>query len=810
MIFLERTLRLFGLSKPRRKPPAWAWFLIASVVVSAWLCAPNALAQNQTPDGMVQLTFQGDVKLDSLVNYIAERLDLKFQYSSELAGRTVTIHSPGLIPVDALPILLGSVLKGENLAIVDSDTPGWKRIVDIAEMKSYAVAGDASVILENEGPAAPVTQVFVLRNADATSLKTVLTPFLSKTGSSLINIPNSNAIVATDYASNVQKLAELIKLIDQPPGESVLEFYEVKHQQSATLVEQVRAILIRPSGSKAKATPSVELFDEPLSNRIMIAGDRTIAAKARELLEQLDISIGIKTAVYRVRNLTAERLDKLVSGYIAPKDAKNTYKSTIDEEGNLLVVRATPEVHQQIGRLLEELDQPADNDKSPIQFYKLKNARALDVLYSLLALQEAYGAGIPNALGLSTQNAFGGLSPLGGNLGFGQNAFGQLNGASAFPNLQRTNSGLPTQRNPNLQGGGQSPTMTLPITPAGTNGQRDALLPNQPNPLAGQIGLGGGGAGGVASLPGGARVSADVGTNSLIVYAPSNVQPIYKQLIESLDQRRPQVLIEAKIIAVDTTDDFALGVEVSFGDRMGANRLFSFTSFGLSEIDAATGALSIVPSLGFNGTLIDPDVADVVVQALSRHTRARVLAAPKILVNDNNTGKLESVVSVPFASVNASDTVATTSLGGDQQAGTVITATPHINEDDHLQLEFDVEFSTFSEAGGTANLPPPRQIDRVGSTVTIPDGKTVVVGGLKRVGDSQTFTGVPWAEKIPVLRELTSRTTENQTTTSFFLFIRPIILRDSRFADLRFLSDKEAGEACIPGDYPVSHPTLVQ
>jgi type II secretory pathway component GspD/PulD (secretin) len=81
---------------------------------------------------------------------------------------------------------------------------------------------------------------------------------------------------------------------------------------------------------------------------------------------------------------------------------------------------------------------------------------------------------------------------------------------------------------------------------------------------------------------------------------------------------------------------------------------------------------------------------------------------------------------------------------------------------------------------------------------------------LKRVGDSQTFTGVPWAEKIPVLRELTSRTTENQTTTSFFLFIRPVILRDSRFADLQFLSDKEAGEACIPGDYPVSHPTLVQ
>jgi general secretion pathway protein D len=326
------------------------------------------------------------------------------------------------------------------------------------------------------------------------------------------------------------------------------------------------------------------------------------------------------------------------------------------------------------------------------------------------------------------------------------------------------------------------------------------------------------GAGGVAVLPGGARVSADISTNSLIVVAPANVQDMYAELIKSLDQRRPQVLIEAKIIAVDTSDDFSLGVEVSLGDREGRKRLFEFTSFGLSEVNPETGKLTIIPGLGFNGTLVNPDVADVVVRALSAHRRARVLAAPKILVNDNSTGKLESVSSIPFSSVNASQTVSTTSLGGDQQAGTVITVTPHINEDDHLQLDFDVEFSTFSgssieltnEAGAVVgSLPPPRQIDRVGSSVTIPDGKTVVVGGLKRVGESDTFAGVPWAEKIPVIRELTSRTDRNAQTTSFFLFIRPLILRDSRFSDLRFLSDRQAGEMSLPGDYPVSHPELI-
>ena len=90
-----------------------------------------------------------------------------------------------------------------------------------------------------------------------------------------------------------------------------------------------------------------------------------------------------------------------------------------------------------------------------------------------------------------------------------------------------------------------------------------------------------------------------------------------------------------------------------------------------------------------------------------------------------------------------------------------------------------------------------------------PDGKTVVVGGLKRINEAETFTGVPWTEKIPVIRELTSLTTKQETTTSFFLFIRPKILRDSRFRDLRYLSDIDTQDANLSADYPESHPILI-
>ncbi len=816
----------FGLPVGARKSTCAIVYLLLALANSACFSQTESVPlpsaslvpaipnQVDAPAGVVELNMQGRTQLDGFLNYISRRLNVKFEYTPQIGERTVVLRTPAAIPVSSLPALLGSVLRTESLALIDSDIEGWKRVVDVKDMLQFAPTGEASAVLARDGAAAPVTQVFVLENIPAASLATVLKPFLSNNGSNLINIPDSNVLIVTDYAARVATVADLIEMVDQPGGIAAYELYEVKHQPSATLTDQVKGILTE---GQAEKNSGVSIYNEPLSNRIVIAGSKSLVQRAVGLLKQLDVSLGMTTEVYRLKHTTPERIDKLIKGFIQPQDAERAYQATVDEDGNLLIVRATAEVHRQVTRLIGDLDLPVETSESPIQFYKLRNASAIDVLYTLLALQEAYGAapfqgGVVPAGFYSPFGGpgFGGVIPLGG--------LGPLAGST----------GMNTAAKPGADANGLA-TTRLPLTPE--LGTGDAFMPDTSNPLArqtlarGQAGnqaglssgplgangaLAGGalGGGGVASLPGGARVSADISTNSLIVVAPANIQGLYAELIESLDQRRPQVLIEAKIIAVDTSDDFSLGVEVSIGDRTGDKRLFQFTSFGLSEVDATNGALKIIPGLGFNGTLVDPDVADVVVRALSAHRRARVLAAPKILVNDNSTGKLESVSSVPFSSVNASQTVSTTSLGGNQQAGTIITVTPHINEDDHLQLEFDVEFSTFSGASADG-LPPPRQIDRVGSTVTIPDGKTVVVGGLKRVGDTDTFRGLPWAENIPVLRELTSRTDRNNTSTSFFLFIRPVVLRDSRFADLRFLSDKEAGSACIPGDYPTSQPELI-
>jgi type II secretory pathway component GspD/PulD (secretin) len=310
-------------------------------------------------------------------------------------------------------------------------------------------------------------------------------------------------------------------------------------------------------------------------------------------------------------------------------------------------------------------------------------------------------------------------------------------------------------------------------------------------------------------IPGDAQLTVDEKTNTLIVVAEPEVQALYAQLIQRLDVRRPQVLIEAHVVIIEGRDELNLGVEISGGDRSGEKKLFAFSSFGLSDVDGGDGLLKLIPGLGFNGTLIDSDTADVVIRALASHSRSRVISSPKVVVEDNANGLLSSVAEQPFASVNATNTVATTSFAGFAQAGTTINVTPRISENDYLNLEFDILVNSFT-GEPAPNLPPPRNTDQIVSQVTLPDGYTIVVGGLNRQRVAQTNTGIPFIENMPIIKHLGSNKTNQYSDGMMFIFLKPTILRDDRFRDLIYLSAEEQIKALLDSDFPQSCPQLIR
>ena len=130
---------------------------------------------------------------------------------------------------------------------------------------------------------------------------------------------------------------------------------------------------------------------------------------------------------------------------------------------------------------------------------------------------------------------------------------------------------------------------------------------------------------------------------------------------------------------------------------------------------------------------------------------------------------------------------------------------PHISEDDYLQLGYTVELSNFTGIARNG-LPPPSQKNSVTSTVTIPDGHTIVVGGLNVRNLREAVDTIPILGDIPILKYLIGARSKQTQDTTLFVFIKPVILRDEKFEDLKYLSEKKVDVAGLPSDYPQSKP----
>lgn len=743
-----------------------AFFLMAGSGERACAQPPN--------DAMIRITLPDEVEVKGLVDYVSERLAIRILYDETIANKKINLRAPGEIPASSLLSLLQSALRMKGLVLVDADAPGWKKIVEETRLPEVSLADDPVAVVDRAGGATAVTQAFVLNHIDPTQLETTIKPFLS-TGANSIALKAQRVLIITDYASNLVKLARLIELIDRARPNAVTELLSLEHTDAAMISEQINSILearASPGGTAQPQQRAVTVFPDARTNRLIVVGDAAEVEELGTLVQALDVPLGLTTDVYLLRHIAADRFDRLAGNLVDPHDRQRLYQSVVDVQENLLVVTAPAEIHARIKQLAARLDVPgATEGRSRIGFYKLKHITATDALETLQSIENSS----------QIQPARIDAAP-------------RTDGRFRLNDPQRP----PQGNRPQLR-----PMEVLPEPPAfrettEDTGEHPPLLSPSPD----QLGHPGG-------LPGNASVTADINANMLIVVADPVVQQLYAELIEALDRPRPQVMIEARIVILDTSDDFALGIEASGGDRLGDKRLLAFSSFGLSEVDPVSGALSIIPGLGFNGTLVDPEVADVILRAFTRHRRAKVVSAPRLLVNDNATGTLSSVTEIPFTSVNASQTVATTSFAGFADAGTTIMVTPHISENGRLQLDYRITLNDFQGSPSAEGVPPPRQTDEIESQVTIPDGHTLIVGGLNRKRASHTIDSLPFLERIPLLKYVVSNQTQNHAQTSLFVFLRPVILRDDKFRDLKYLSERDIARAGTKGDAPKSVPLLI-
>ena len=301
-------------------------------------------------------------------------------------------------------------------------------------------------------------------------------------------------------------------------------------------------------------------------------------------------------------------------------------------------------------------------------------------------------------------------------------------------------------------------------------------------------------------------VVEDIQTNSLLIAASRSRYEELITLVKRLDQRQDQVLIETALIELSGRDILNIGVELGLADipGVGDNGGFGLTNFGLSTLaDTDNDGIpdTKVPNSinGITAGILDGDdfSMPVLLNLLEEKRNSNVLNVPSVLVNNNGNATVTTLDEQPTTTITASG-----GIGGQTQenfanyesAGITMQISPSISASRYLRLGISLEVSTFIGAIG-GPVPPARVTRTIETTVNVPDGDTMVIGGIIVDNTNVTETQVPFLGDLPIIGRLFENKASTVDRTALYFFVTPHILQDVAFADLAEISYRKKLEA---------------
>ncbi len=291
-------------------------------------------------------------------------------------------------------------------------------------------------------------------------------------------------------------------------------------------------------------------------------------------------------------------------------------------------------------------------------------------------------------------------------------------------------------------------------------------------------------------------------TNSLVISASPDTILAMERVVEALDKRRAQVLVEA--IIVEMSDDTArdLGVQFLLSGTGDTSVPFLSTNFSRSAPNLLQLAGAIADPSVFGGTnpftegavssLLELEGAfgvggrdgdtlfGAILTAIETDTESKVLSKPFNMTLDNGTSELLVGQQIPVTTGEtlSSDNSNPFRTVTRQDVGIKLNVTPRISADDTIRLDIFQEVSSISTALSTGTDDFVTNLRQITTSVLADDGEIIVIGGLIEQGDETVSSKVPVAGDIPVVGNLFKSERTDYDRTNLMVFIRPTIVRD--------------------------------
>ncbi|MFZ9709305.1 MAG: type II secretion system secretin GspD [Steroidobacteraceae bacterium] len=555
---------------------------------------------------------------------------------------------------------------------------------------------------------------------------------------------------------------------------------------------QVHGFVAVPSGKTVKIIPDANSRTMPgndLPDRVSESSDELV------------------TQVVSVTNVSAAQLVAI----LRPLMPQNAHLAAYPSSNMLILADRANNVTRMV-RIIRRIDQQSDADVEVVQ---MQNASAAEVVRTMSALNPAQTA------------AEGGIAPLRVVADERSNSI-LLAGEKTQRLRART---LIAYLDTPLANGGDTRVRYLRYADA------EKIAAKLKEQLVGTTSAAAGAASGTASADRSTVIWAEPETNALVITAPAKTMTALMSVIDKLDIRRAQVIVEAIIVEVSADKSAELGVNWLIDGSRSDEAVGGFIEpvGGVSIVDLARAAndpttLTQIPrgtTVGvgrIGGTGVN---FAAVLRALRGDSTTNIIATPSIVTMDNQEAEIKVAQEVPFITGQYSAAAGNTNALLNpfqtiqrQEVGTILRITPQINEGDSVMLKIEQESSSIAAtSSGAVDLVTNKRT--INTNVLIEDGGTVVLGGLIQDAQTDAEQRVPFLGRIPLIGELFRTRSAKKTKTNLMVFIQPRILRDGVAATFEtnqkynYLRDQQQrlapkldGLPLLPGEKPGQLPEL--
>jgi general secretion pathway protein D len=543
-----------------------------------------------------------------------------------------------------------------------------------------------------------------------------------------------------------------------PRGDQVVtQVFRLQYESASNLVPVLRPLIAPNNTIAAYAANNTLVITDYADNLRRLAHIiEEIDSPATSAVVVLPVKYGLAADIAGIVNKVLDDSNRSTGQGV---DSGQRVTVQAEPRSNSLIVRAASRSRlEQARMLIDHFDQPSATPGN-INVIYLRNAQATKMAPLLRAVLSSDPTFVAQAGGTASLSSGASGSPSGSMSGLGTAGGG---GSSAFGS---TSSGI---------GGTSTTTTTTSSNPASAGGGADR------SGLAGMI-------------------QADPSTNSLIISAPETLYRNIHAIVDKLDVRPAQVLIESLVAEINADNAQEFGIQ--WQDLDGLNKtgtsVIGGTNFGTIGTSNNTqniiGAASSISTLGqglnigvVKGTINIPGLGSVtnisvLARALETKANANILSRPNIQTLDNEEGKFlvgqnVGLVSGSYSSTNTTATVSPFQTFERHDIGLQLRVKPQISEGGTVRLSIYIEDSSVAPGADPTN--PTLNKRSFETNVIVEDGNFVVISGMIQDQVSETQNKVPLLGDIPWLGQLFRYDTRTHVKTQTMVFLRPTVVRD--------------------------------